>query len=370
MRDLAAYMLSGGLAVLLLCCCAGAGIYHTSERFGASYDYSAIEKPISYYDYSNLGHLGWYMDGESDYAGCAGPVVQADGWGIGRVIVAGKESAEPARDAARKLYLKRPGWFEGGKPNYWMIGSRLGIDCYTYQPGRCNQAAWQVDDYVRNFHDWSGQIQSVDLKGKMVSGSAVLGLSADDSYDNTDFLKESMRRYYSAYHTYMPIDIFSLQIIVTNASGSSLEEVKSAIRGFREWMGSVELANGIFHSYAGSELWLSCYGIEDADISQVVAIERMEEITRWLMGSGDSDIFDSSAGLPGDDNRLVQRWAWNPLASRSREFQSSSLFGRAGDITEMGKAYAELYAHTAPEPGSIGILVLGFWLWFGRRFRH
>ena len=360
-------VLSGMVVIFVLIRSALASLYSVPQRFGISYDYKTVSKPISYYDYKRLGHFGWYADGESNYPGCAGPVVLDDGWTIDRILLVGKDASPPKANAAQTLVRNHPDWFDLGSA--WQIGGRLGIDTYTQWPNSEDPRYWQVDNYVSNFHEWHEQIKAVNADFRILSGAIIPGRKMGYRYDNHDFLKQAIKKYYAEYHQPMPIDIFTLQIFVPPATGDPLADLKSAVGEFRQWMTSVQLADGVFHNYRASELWITAYGLEDPSISEPLAIEYMEQTTTWFLGEHGSDIFDSACGLVADENRLIQRWAWYPIDRYSVEYHSAGLFDQAGQITAMGQAYADLITQHVPEPASMILLMVGIviWKWSSRQ---
>ncbi len=335
----------GGNATLL------AEIYAPNERFGVTYDYDRINKPLKYFDISPFSSLGWYADGQTDYPNCSGPVRFSDNI-ITRVITVGNSEASVQADTIRDIVKHRPNWFASCNGNiYWQIGNRLGYDCYTYQPYKNSIRDYLIQNYVDNFNKLSEQIRSSVQNSKIGFGIISNGHYLTSSYDNIAFLTSSLKRYYTLYHQPMNIDFFNLELTITESSIDLMENLKRTVEEFRNMISHIELANNIYQSYRDSELWIRI-SFYNTSFSTIEIKTFMQQAIDWLTEKSSDDIIDFNTGLPSDDYRLVQRWSWHPLVDLSGDYRNNSLYFPDGGITQIGQAYSQLIPAHCPEPSS------------------
>jgi len=122
-----------------------------------------------------------------------------------------------------------------------------------------------------------------------------------------------------------------------------LDLVQQQVIAFRQWMA----ANGERHK----PLIISEYGavfptyIVDESGNSFSA----ERVSAFLTGSFDlfRQVRDPTIGLPADDNRLVQRWAWYSLDD---PYFNGALFDSStGQITAIGSAFRDYAAQIPPQ---------------------
>jgi len=104
---------------------------------------------------------------------------------------------------------------------------------------------------------------------------------------------------------------------------------RQQIIDFRRWMAD--------RGYRNSELIVSEYGVlmpADYGFSE-------ERVRNFMLGTFDffTTATDAAIGLPGDGNRLVQRWCWYSLSDNT--YPTGNLIDNvSGQMTALGQAYA------------------------------
>ncbi len=342
-----ATIIFGGYAGVL------AELYPANERFGVAYDYSRVNEPITHFDLQPFQNIGWYVDNQGDYPDCAGPISLSNGRIINRPITVGVSSNPPEPNTINSIMSAHWDWFESST-TYWQIGNRLGYDCYTIQQYTGNRQFYLIQSYVQNFHDLSQQIKAANENFRIASGIISPENYVNSSYGNSDFLTEAIWQYYNNYHQPMDIDVFNLEITIAERTVNPLDSVKRAITDFRNL-----LASGLPVSYQQSELWVRI-GIAGDQFSEYDIKNFMEQTVDWLCGYSQANICDTEIGMPDDDYRLVQRWAWQPVADPSYEYRRSSLFSYTGELTPVGVKYSQLIPTHCPEPATLTLIT--FWL--------
>lgn len=334
------------------------GLYTLNERFGVAFYFSATGKAISDYDYQSLGPIGWYVDGESDYAGYAGITVGPGGNTIERItVVAGAGSpGPPGLGSAQAIVDAHPDWYPPGSA--WMIGNELGNDSFGSGSPQGGPAGLLAHEYARVFHEWQVQIKQIDPTYRVMLGTIAPNSQGSSSWNTVRYLRKLFFAYHNLYGEPMPVDVFNLRLYLKGQT-LSLEAFKSAVGQIRSWMAEPNLPFDSSLSYRNTELWLTGYGPADSDVNSELALNMMTKWTDWLGGYADTDIFDEQTGMGQDDWRLVQRWAWFPLDDPNERFAETRLFFDENTLGLVGMQYADYLARTIPEPSVILTLLTG-----------
>lgn len=335
-----------------------AGLYPSAnERFGFG-----VVTDIARYDVGQL-HAGWYVNwgATSEIKNPAGlEYVQ-----IIRLCDSQYRSCNtpysPYGDALVQTIRNNPG-------TLWLIGN---------EPDRIyTQDSVHPVLYAQLYHELYYLIKSIDPTARVANGGIVQATPLRIQWLNMVW-DEYQRRYGEP----MPVDVWNIHTFVLRElkPGLTLEEVlECAPPGARElgaW--GADIPPGID---ANCGLWVEIDDLDRMDLLQ----EEVIRFRRWMKNHGQRnkeliiseygilfneelgydfervrdymyntfDYFlnarDPELGMPDDDYRLVQRWAWYSLDDDS--FGWGTTWGALFDpdtreITPMGKAFA---AYTAP----------------------
>jgi len=334
----------------------GSGLYQPFERFGLYDPYSKTHQALTDYHYADLGTFGWFSDGQTEYPNCPGRLSFPGGHQATRTITVGQTGQSPPETAVEQLLDRHPDWPDDAFT--WQIGSRPGWDGYTTQPGQFYPDRYQTESYVRDFECWRRQIQRADPGARIMSGQVYWLVTETSGNDTRGFLEETIREYYTQFGTAMPIDVFNLGLFINGSSPDFVGDLTSAVVEFRRWLANVPLADGVYHDYSDSEVWLGAFGFSKPVFG--MNVERfMTGSVQWLMGTEPGGNFDLRYGLGSDEHRLVQRWAWYASRDTTPGLRACNLFTEQGDLTDLGRCYAALIPDTCPEPMSLFIFMSG-----------
>ncbi len=351
-----------------------------NERFGFG-----VVTDISRFDVGKL-HAGWYVNWgstsrtknpagleyvqiirlcDSQYRSCNTPY-------------------SPYGDALVETVRSNPG-------TLWLIGN---------EPDRIyTQDSVHPTVYAQLYHELYYLIKSIDPTARIANGGIVQATPL-----RMQWLNMVWDEYQRLYGETMPVDVWNIHTFVLRElkPGLPLDEVlRCAPPGARElgaW--GADIPPGID---ANCGLWIEISDLDRMDLLQ----DQVLRFRRWMRNHGQREkelivseygiLFneelgydfervrdymyntfnyflnarDSELGMPDDENRLVQRWAWYSLDDNSFGWGTTwgALFDPdTGQITPMGEAYA---AYTAPlitpyvdlEPVSLTYRVLESPIW-------
>ena len=341
-------VIAGAIVGAIMAAPSTAAPHELSQRFGVVFDSQRVQRSLADYDHRSLGGFGWCLDGLAD---SPGPLLGAVDQPIQYIPTVGRNATPPAPNAVRDLIQAHPELYPPG--TVWMIGHELGRDGYTSVPGQAAQP-FDHEAYATSFNAWATQIRNADPTFRIMLGAMIPGDDTGFVHDNTASLSNLFTTYYSKYQTEMPVDVFNLRLLF-DRQHASLACLKSQIVEFRSWMRKVQYARFESTDYRGSELWLNGYGVFETPSFTPQSVAFLQGATDWLCGDGAADFRDAANGLPADDYRLVQRWAWFALDDTRPEFADTRLLMPDGTLSPLGEAYAAYLPHL-PEPASLLLL--------------
>lgn len=278
-----------------------------------------INGSLKSYSIKNL-RLGWYLDYGAN--GRSRPLQQLAYFPMLRLQQTGSNSYTyalsnervPLTEAElRGLITARPG-------TYWFIGNEP--DRIVYQDDI------EPHVYAKAYHELYAIIKSQDPTAKVVAGTIVQPTPV-----RLQYLDLVLSSYSQSYGGLMPVDAWAFHNFILNEAscavypasqcwGAEIPPGVNATRGlevevkdtgdfelfkeqvirFRQWMAD--------RGYRNTPAFLSEFGIlmpnpPYTEFSQDVVNEFMNNTFDFLMTATDPNI-----GYPGDENRLVQRFAW------------------------------------------------------------
>lgn len=244
----------------------------------------------------------------------------------------------------------------------WLIGNEP--DCYA-------QAPLLPEAYARAYHELYTLLKSLDATAQVAAGQIVQPTPLRLKY-----LDSVLAAYRRAYGTDLPADLWAIHAYILNEqpgepgagvppAAANLEEAvnipwgenyrtaevgtfKGFVRTFRTWMRD----NG----YRNVPLLITEFGvlIPDDMLARGGQAVGSAEGQRMILSFMDEsvgfvqDATDSDTGLPHDNNRLVQGWAWYSLSDWS--FGGPLFYDDTYAITDYGWRYAALAAQATSRP--------------------
>jgi|GEM_PF-1915175 len=196
------------------------------------------------------------------------------------------------------------------------------------------QGAHTPQAYADIYHSLAQFIKGRDPTAKLAVGGVIMVSEA-----RLRWLEAALQAYQNTYGTPMPIDIWTIHEQILNGDESQSNNwpvglpLAAAAPEWHSWVcaykgaivqrGPVDVAqfqNDIIrfrqwmnqYGYRNTPLWISEYGVlggEQYNCTQRVIGEYLQQTMEWMNNAA----FDSSIGMPGDENRLVQRWLWYSL---------------------------------------------------------
>ena len=237
------------------------------------------------------------------------------------------------------------GWNPGVSPSIATIRDRVNANPSLYPNGMTwligNEIIW--DDrrtplqYAKDYHDFYHGLKGINPTFKVAIGSVITSVY----YNKTGFtgtpyelLNAIRAAYQSEYGVPMPVDVWNIHPYVWKKSSVQLEldDFRTQLNQFRDWMKSV--------GEQDKPLIITEYGL----------LEYHEEqwMIDYLLGSFEILLSKGYAtGMPSDEGRLVQRWAWfannNAIYGPGGkvEWTNCALYnGDTFDMRPLGRAYA------------------------------
>ena len=324
-------------------------------RFGAVLDPNV--GPITAYDIARIC-LGWYNDRRSTFS-----VARPEGVEYVQVVRVGPSTWAAERDLLAAKAAALPGML-------WLIG---------HEPDNPYQDNRTPGEYAAIYHEAYGIIKGADPTAQVANGPIAQGTEL-----RVQWLDAVWHAYQTQYGVEMPVDVWAMHNYMMRervndwgcsvppgiaASEGALYSIQDAdnmtyfaaqIIRVRQWMKD--------HGQQSKQLLVSEYGIQRYGIPQFdpvgFTVDRINEFMtasmNWLLYTT-----DASLGMPGDGDRLVQRWAWLSLNEEPRDWlytqptvpgSGGALFDwQTGAITRHGLRYAALACNPGrptPTPSS------------------
>lgn len=334
-----------------------AGLYSDAARFGLSASADHTGLAIHDYDLTLFANAGWCTDSRAD-SGLV-PITSPHSSRMSMqsspsptsssmiyvpvVQGSGSSAAWKASTVASKLTAA------GGtmpEETVWQIGGQLGLDSFFRTSTSRYTDQFDVAGFGKAVHDWRAALSTIDPTYRLAAGAAIAGETTGYTFSNLETFRALDTWYRQTYRCALPIDVFTMRVVLCRAD-SAAEDLRASVIAMRSLMAEL--------GYGQAELWITGYGIGDADID----VERISEVlatcTGWLTDS-QSDPLASTLGLARDDDRLVQRWAWFSLNDPRDEFVASQLIDDSG-ITTLGTQYSSFIATAVPEPTSLAVIL-------------
>jgi hypothetical protein len=216
--------------------------------------------------------------------------------------------------------------------------------------------------YARAYHDLYTFIKGVDPRARIAIGGVIQATPL-----RLEYLTKAWDEYQRLYGKPMPVDVWNVHNFILkediNDFGASIPPGSTATRGwfppnppgdwshfdltifrqqiiaFRQWMKDRGQQN--------KPLIVSEYGILYYHLQ---GMEEPQTVHDFMLGTFDifMNLKDCNLGLPSDNCRLVQRWAWYSLDDPGEGFNKyGALFDDdTGQISSTGVKFRE-YAHGA-----------------------
>lgn len=256
--------------------------------------------------------LGWFLD-----YGATGvsrpldrlsyfPMVRLEQIGDGYIFAFSHKGEAVSAGQLQSIIAGRPG-------TYWFIGN---------EPDR-RQAQDDIEPqvYAKAYHDLYHLIKTQDPTAKVVAGTIVQPTPL-----RLEYLDKILQSYQASYQVPMPVDAWAFHNFILNEvkgkwgadipPGSNatvgmqieadetadIEVFKQQVINFRQWMAD--------RGYRNTPAFLSEFGVLlpehlYPEFSVEFVNEFMNETFTFLLNAT-----DPNTGYPGDENRLVQRFAW------------------------------------------------------------
>jgi hypothetical protein len=294
----------------------------------------APQADIERYDAVRLGG-GWYLTGATQRA-----PRQPGGMEFAQLVQVDGNSYQPGISRLREIALNNPGalWLVGNEPDViWQDNATPG-------------------EYAQVYHDVYHLLKEADPSSQIAIG----GISQVTPL-RLRYLGEILVAYQETFGQPMPVDVWNIHLAILREErgawgvdippgmpdsagtlyeiedSANLEILKEQVRTFRNWMVEQGQRSKPLIVTEFSVLMPPEYGFPP------------ETVRDFVLGSFDFllSATDSSAGLPADGNRLVQRFAWYSVADKV--YYTGNLFDPGtGEITALGEAFATYTAGLSP----------------------
>jgi len=297
-------------------------LYTTRQRFGVG-----VALPISATQNLSATGAGWYLDWETH----ANPFGPAD-MEFAQMVRLKDQRIRPDLNTIATIARQRPG-------SLWLIGNEPDVPVQDNVTPQKYAAAYQT-------------IYSALKEADPTSRIAIGGVTQPTPL-RLQYLDLILAAYRDQFGQAMPIDVWNVHNFIlqekrdgwgvdippglsvddgtlyTIDDSDNLAIFRRQIIDFRRWMAD--------RGYRNSELIVSEYGVlmpADYGFSE-------ERVRNFMLETFDffTTATDTAIGLPGDGNRLVQRWCWYSLSDEV--YPTGNLIDNvSGKMTVLGQAYA------------------------------
>jgi hypothetical protein len=305
------------------------------ERFGVGVPLEA-GGALSDYPIEQLG-IGWYLNWQVER-----DPPRPGGIAFWQMIRVSEEGYRPGAETIRAAARANPG-------SVWIIGNEPDV-------------AWQDNTTPEQYAHRYGELYRLLKAADPTCRVAVGGVSQPTPL-RLAYLDRVLSAYRDRYGTSLPADLWSVHNFVlreehdswgvgippgVNAGSGALYEIadhddltifQDQLLDFRRWMAK--------RGYRERPLVVSEWGIlmpPDYGFDQARVAAFMHAAFDLFVTAADEQV-----GYPGDENRLVQRWAWYSLADTV--YPTGNLFDpETKAVTPLGAAFANYAPTGAPEP--------------------
>jgi len=232
----------------------------------------------------------------------------------------------------------------------WIVGNEPEFDQFDTINGQAiTPRAITPDEYAQKYKKYYDMIKGINPTYKLAVGATYDDGSWPDA-TRCNFVPKARQAYESRYGEKMPIDVYTLHAYMDQLD-APLFQLETMVQRKR----------GIMNDYGDRDkpLLVTEVGVLTALRNPVPSTAA---ITAFMDSAFDylSTATSEELGCPGDENRMVQRWAWFALTARSPSqgddyWKGTDLLDiQTGNMTSAGQTYAE-YPKTPPPIPS------GFW---------
>jgi len=290
---------------------------------------SAVD--ISLYDEQKIGAIGWYCNWQ--YKGKLIPDVEYYPLVCGYV---GKAMPDNYPEKIRDYILSHKTDYPQGTT--WLIGNEIG---YTEQ----NDFRTPLQ-YAKNYKAMYRMLKSLNRNYKVALGAII---TTDHPYTKSKYvggnggiayLEDVFKSYQNEFQTAMPVDVFNIHPYAKNFDSgmTDIDDVKKQVRKFRRFMAK--------NRYRDKTLIITEFGCPIGKTERGEVGKFMRDIFDYFLNATDDEY-----GNPGDDNRLIQRFAWftlhdvdNPDIANNPifHFAQTVLLDKKGRITDLGADFKKI----------------------------
>lgn len=241
----------------------------------------------------------------------------------------------------------------------WLIGNEM--DRYDwggvnpYNPDMVAPSGGQDEMlpelYAQAYHEIYASIKGADPTAQVAIGGVIQATPS-----RLNYLTKIWDTYYNLYGSNMPVDVWNVHnfifkercddygadvppgytggcygTIYPDEKHNDMEIFDQQIRAFRQWMKDRDQQN--------KPLIVSEYGI----VYYHAGMEDLNLVRSFMLATFDyfMNTKDCSLGYPGDECRLVQRWAWYSLDDDSINKYAYLLNPDTGKLTALGETFAD-----------------------------
>jgi len=268
---------------------------------------------------------GWFVDwGTRDWNAGQLP----DYWQMVRVST---DKTRPDLDEIQRLAQNHPGMV-------WVIGN---------EPDNALQDNLSAEEYALVFHTVSSRLKAADPSAKIAIGAVT-----QPSPLRLDYLDRVLQAYQSTYGESLPVDWWTVHAYVlreeVNSWGAGIPVGMNAPSGFLIEPSEHGSLDRFFQGLVKFRAWMKTRGYQSTPLavtefgillppsfgySPEVVANYLDGTFHWLDAAS-----DPLTGCPGDEYRLVQRWAWFSLADET--FPVADLGDLdSGRLTPAGEAF-------------------------------
>jgi hypothetical protein len=237
------------------------------------------------------------------------------------------------------------GWGPGVHPTLATIQSRVSANPGLYPGGTTwligNEIIWDDQrtplQYAQDYHAYYYGLKAINPSFKVANGSVITSVyysRAGFTGTPLELLDAIRAAYQSQYGEPWPVDVWNIHpyVWIKPTTAEELADFQNQLSTFRDWMAGV--------GEQDKPLIITEYGLLD--------YHQQQRMIDYLLGSFDILLSTGHAnGMPTDEGRWVQRWAWFVnndhvwSAGGAVQWAHCALYnGDTFDIRPLGQAYA------------------------------
>lgn len=238
------------------------------------------------------------------------------------------------------------GWGPGVNPTIAQIQTRINTYPERYPDGTTwligNEIIWDDQrtplQYARDYHAFYVGLKGINPTFKVANGSVITSVQYNrPGFNGTPYelLNAIWDAYQNEYGEPWPVDVWNIHpyVWILPTVQQQLDNLRGQLSAFRDWMASKGQQN--------KPLIITEYGLLN-DYDQQRMIDFLLGSFEILLSTGHAN------GMPGDEGRWVQRWAWfvnnNHVwsAGGAVQWTHCALYnGDTFDMRPLGRAYAD-----------------------------